>query len=167
MGRVLFRPRVPSLPEADVASDPDLPETIPTLRGPVDRHLVANDCTRRDMHACRDLFADLYEGGRKREAMILLRSMTGAFEAMPADLRKYEQVDRIFAAAKVMVAADGRTDEMSPSEIALLGIGTRKKEQEAADEFLKVRPMRSLDYATPAARDVSIATQGPALVRLD
>jgi len=137
------RPRVPRLPDAEVAADPDLPETIPTLKGPVDRHLVANACEARDMWACRDLFADLYEGGRRREAMMLLRTMSAAFEAMPDKVRKYEQVERMFAAAKVMVAADGRTDQMAPGEIAILGIGTRKKEQEAADQFLKTRPMRS------------------------
>jgi hypothetical protein len=143
------RPRVPSLPDAEVAADLNLPETIPTLKGPVDRHLVAENCKERDMHACRDLFADLYEGGRRRDALMLLRSMTGALEAMPADLRKYQQVDRILTAAKTMVAADGLINEMSPAEIAILGIGTRKKEQEAADEFLKVRPMRSSNTPSP------------------
>ena len=132
-----------------MASDPNLPETIPTLRGPVDRHLVAEACKRRDMWACRDLFADLYEGGHKQEAMGLLRSMTAAFEAMPASLRRYQQVDRMFAAAKVMVAADGSTNEMAPGEIAILGIGTRKAEQEAADKFVRTRAMRSSSEPRP------------------
>lgn len=142
-------PRIPSLTDADMASDPNLPETIPTLRGPVDRHLVADACKRRDMWACRDLFADLYEGGRKQEAMGLLRSMTAAFEAMPAELRKYQQVDRMFAAAKVMVAAGGSTSEMAPGEIAILGIGARKAEQEAADTFVRTRAMRSSSEPRP------------------